>query len=255
MEESGITLGEYVNDQIYYGVKTGFNKAFVIDGAKRAELIAQDSKSTEIIKPLAIGDDVRKWCINYKDKWLIFTRRGINIDAYPAIKTYLAQWRTELEPKPRNWSNSSKWEGRKSGSYKWYEIQDDVAYYAQFGNSKIVFPDIAKESRFTFDTTGAYVNNTLYFIPTDDLYLLGILNSSIIWEYCKERLTVLGDANKGGRLRFFRQFVEKIPIPNASTTEREAISKLVQKCLDAKGVNCKAWEKEISDRVAALYGL
>ncbi|MCC5609686.1 hypothetical protein LC612_23640 [Nostoc sp. CHAB 5834] len=49
--------------------------------------------------------------------------------------------------------------------------------------------------------------------------------------------------------------MNKIPIPNASTTEREAISQLVQKCLDAKGVNCEKWEKEIDERVAALYGL
>jgi hypothetical protein len=51
------------------------------------------------------------------------------------------------------------------------------------------------------------------------------------------------------------RYMSKIPIPNASTTEREAISKLVQKCLDAKGVGCEEWEKEIDDRVAALYGL
>ncbi len=255
MEESGITLGEYVNGQIYYGVKTGFNKAFVIDGAKRAELIAQDSKSTEIIKPLAIGDDVRKWCINYKDKWLIFTRRGINIDAYPAIKTYLAQWRTELEPKPRNWSNSSKWEGRKSGSYKWYEIQDEVAYYAAFDKPKIVYPVIAKESRFALDTKGAFTNDKAFIITVPDLYLLGVLNSSSIWKYLKNLCSVLGDADKGGRLELRAIYISKIPIPNASTTEREAISQLVQKCLDAKGVNCEAWEKEISDRVAALYGL
>jgi predicted kinase len=49
--------------------------------------------------------------------------------------------------------------------------------------------------------------------------------------------------------------MSKIPIPSTSTSEREAISKLVQKCLDAKGVNCEAWEKEIDQRVAALYGL
>ena len=85
--------------------------------------------------------------------------------------------------------------------------------------------------------------------------MLGLLNSSIIWNYCKEKLAILGDANKGGGLRFFRQYVEKLPIPLASDSEKEAISKLVQKCLDAKGVDCEAWEKEIDDRVAALYGL
>jgi hypothetical protein len=52
MERAGVPLGEYVNGRIYYGIKTGFNKAFVIDGAKRAELIAADPRSEEIIKPL-----------------------------------------------------------------------------------------------------------------------------------------------------------------------------------------------------------
>ena len=60
MAAAGITLGEYVNGQIYRGVLTGFNQAFVIDGAKRAELIAKDTKSAEIIKPLAVGADVRE---------------------------------------------------------------------------------------------------------------------------------------------------------------------------------------------------
>jgi hypothetical protein len=143
----------------------------------------------------------------------------------------------------------------RANKQEWYELQQpQMRYTVALNQPKIVFPDIAKESRFTFDTTGAYVNNTVYFIPTDDLYLLGILNSSIIWEYCKERLTVLGDANKGGRLRFFRQVCRKNSHSQRFNYRREGISKLVQKCLDAKGVDCEAWEKEISDRVAALYG-
>jgi hypothetical protein len=85
MAAAGVPLGEYVNGQIYYGIKTGFNQAFVIDGAKRAELIAKDAKSAEIIKPLAVGDDVRKWHIRNKDKYLIVTPIGINIKRYPAL--------------------------------------------------------------------------------------------------------------------------------------------------------------------------
>ncbi len=37
--------------------------------------------------------------------------------------------------------------------------------------------------------------------------------------------------------------------------DKSARAVLVQKCLDAKGVDCGAWEKEIDERVAALYGL
>lgn len=251
MEAAGVPLWKYVKEQIYYGVKTGFNKAFIIDGAKRTELIAQDPKSAEIIKPLAVGDDVRKWKINYQDKWLVFTRRGININTYPAIKAYLTQWQTQLEPKPRNWNVLKEWPGRKFGSYKWYEIQDEVAYYAEFDKPKIIYPVIAKEARFTFDTIGTFTNDKAFIIPSTDLYLLGTLNSSNVWEYiesvCSELL--------GNSLELRSIYMSRVPIPNASNTEREAISKLVQKCLDAKGVGCEAWEREIDERVAALYGL
>jgi hypothetical protein len=86
---------------------------------------------------------------------------------------------------------------------------------------------------------------------SQDFYLLGVINSSCVEKFYAELSTQI----LGGNLRFFRQYVEQIPIPPASDSEKEAISKLVQKCLDAKGVNCEAWEKEIDDRVAALYGL
>ncbi|MEO0967376.1 MAG: TaqI-like C-terminal specificity domain-containing protein [Cyanobacteria bacterium J06639_18] len=247
MEEAGIPLSDYVNGQIYYGVKTGFNKAFVIDGTKRAELIAQDPKSSEIIKPLVVGNDIRKWRINSQDKWLIFTRRGIDIDTYPAIKAHLAQWQKELTPKTDNQQSI----GRKPGKYKWYEIQDEVAYYSEFEQPKIIYPVIAKESRFVFDTKGDFANDKAFIIPISDYYLLGILNSSFVWKYLKSLCSEL----LGKSLELRSIYMNKIPIPNASRTDREIISKLVQKCLDAKGVNCEAWEKEIDDHVAALYGL
>ncbi|BAZ70815.1 hypothetical protein NIES4106_56120 (plasmid) [Fischerella sp. NIES-4106] len=247
MEEAGIPLGEYVNGQIYYGVKTGFNKAFIIDGAKRAELIAKDPKSAEIIKPLVVGKDIRKWHIDYQNKWLILTKRGINIDTYPVIKAHLANWQVQLTPK----ETGKESQGRGRGDYRWYELQASPGDTERFEQAKILFPDIAKKPRFAFDQSGAYTNDTTFTIPIHDFYLLGILNSLSVEEFFIE----LGAQVRGGYLRFKRQYVEKIPIPNASTTEREAISKLVQKCLDAKGVNCEAWEKEIDARVAALYGL
>ncbi len=124
-------------------------------------------------------------------------------------------------------------------------------YVNFFDKPKIVYPEIAKEPRFAFDTKGVFTNNKAYIIAVDDLYLLGVLNSKLVWEYLKITCSEL----LGKSLELRSIYMNKIPIPNASTTEREAISKLVQKCLDAKGVNCEAWEKEISDRVTALYGL
>lgn len=130
-----------------------------------------------------------------------------------------------------------------------------VSRVSTFEEPKIVFPDIAKEARFAFDDNGFYVNDTGFAIPVKDLYLLGVLNSTAAWEYISRTAAVLGDPDRRGRLRLKRAYMEKLPIPNAPATERAVISRLVEKCLDAKGVGCEKWEKEINERVAALYGL
>jgi hypothetical protein len=246
MAAAGIPLGEYVNEKIYYGIKTGLSKVFFIDGAKRAELIAKDAKSAEIIKPLAVGKDIRKWNIDFKDRWLIFTRRGININDYPAIKEYLKQWQLDLMPK----SSSKESRGRKPGSYQWYEIQDNVAYYAEFDKPKIVYQRFQVKPCFAYDTNGIFVNDAVWMIVIDDLYLLGVLNSQSFWQEITRHCTQIQNG-----YQLLRVYLEKAIVPNASESEKEPIIKLVQKCLDAKGVNCEEWEKEIDERVAALYGL
>jgi len=85
------------------------------------------------------------------------------------------------------------------------------------------------------------------------LYLLGVLNSSSVLGFYVELSTQV----RGGYLRFFTQYVEQIPIPDASSADRVAITSLVQKCLDAKGQGPEvaAWEAEINTHVARLYGL
>ena len=241
MEKAGIPLGKYVNGQIYYGVKTGFNTAFVISGQKRAELIAQDPNSAEIIKPLAVGDDVRRWRVESKDKWLIVWKIGMDSYRYNAVWNHLQQWQAELEKR------SDK------GEY-WWELRS-CAYYDAFDKPKIMYPIIGKEPRFAFDKTGAFTNDKAFFIPTDDIYLLGVLNSSSVWSYLKDNCSVIGDAEQGGRLELRGIYVQKIPIPAATPDQKEEIAALVQRCLDAKGVGCAAWEAEIDARVAALYGI
>lgn len=241
MEAAGTPLGEYVGKQIYRGILTGFNTAFVIDSTTRDALIHRDARSAELIKPLAVGDNIRKWRLERRDRWLIVTPIGVDIARYSAIFTHLRQWQTQLE---KRWDKG----------HHWWELRA-CDYYSAFEKPRIVFPDIAKEPRFTYDDSDRYVNNTTYFISTDDVYLLGVLNSPTVWEYCQARLTVLGDADEGGRLRFFRQFVERIPIPDAPASERTAIADLVQRCLDARGVGCGEWEAEIDARVARLYGV
>ena len=187
-------------------------------------MILEDKKSEEIIKSLIIGDDVRNYHIDYEKRYLIFTRRGIDINQYPAVLKYLEQFKTELLPKPTDWKGSD-WKGRKSGIYNWYEIQDTIDYYSEFQKPKIIWPEIAKESRFTFDDQKYFLNAKVFFTPTNDLYLLGLLNSKLIWSFLKNICSVLGDSDKGGRLMLQKIYVEQIPIRTINASDPTDIAR------------------------------
>jgi type I restriction-modification system DNA methylase subunit len=262
MREAGTPLGKYVKGKIYRGILTGFNEAFVIDRCKRDELIAADPASAEIIKPFIKGDDVRKYQINFRERYLIFTRRGIDIDQYPAIKRHLLKWKRELTPK----KNKSDEKGRKPGDYEWYEIQDTVAYWQEFEKPTIIWPDITKGQRFAWDDNGLYPANTIYLIPTDNLCLLGILNSNSLWSFLRSYSANLGESAQ----RLFETYLNEIPIPAVTPSQTKSLTKLVKSRLEltdklreaftAKqkadvGDEIEEVEREIDKIVAGLYGL
>lgn len=215
----GISLKKYVSDKIFYGIKTGFNKAFVIDSKTRSKLIEEDTRSGEIIKPYLAGKDIKRYQEPKSDKFLIFTRRGVNINNYPAIKNHLSQFKTQLLPKPKDWKGE-KWKGRKPGIYKWYEIQDTVDYWQVFESSKILWPGISLDvAAFALDINRYYGNDNNQLIETDDRYLLGILNSKL----SKFILTQICDKVQGGFYRLKIIYIEQIPIKIAKTKAEKGL--------------------------------
>ena len=267
LRKVGKPLGEYVDGKFYYGIKTGLNEAFVIDEATRQRLIAEDPNCAEIIKPWLRGRDLKKWRAEWASLYLIFTRRGTDIELYPAIKRHLEQFRTELEPK----SSENQENGRKPGPYKWFEIQDNIAYFHGFESTKIVYPDIAQEPKFLWDSTGAFLSNTTYFIPSDEPWLVGLLNSQLIWWFYGNLTTFI----RGGFVRYFSQYMTQLPIPPATDEQKAAIEELVQKIVGVKNASkagfdfaqptvrtlsgvegdIPALEAQINRLVYVLYGL
>lgn len=163
------TLKEVYGSPLY-GIKTGLNAAFVIDTATKDRLCIEDPKSSDLIKPFLEGKDLKRWRDEPRDLWLIFTRRGTDIDAYPAIKAHLEKMRDALEPKPKGWKpqdSKDKWPGRKAGSYKWFEIQDTVDYHEQFQRPKVLYPEFCDKPQFQLNESH-YFNNKCYFVPTPD---------------------------------------------------------------------------------------
>lgn len=244
----GKPLGEYVDGKFYYGIKTGLNEAFVIDEETRQRLIAEDPKSVEIIKPWLRGRDMRKWEAQWSGLYIIFTRRGTDIDQYPAIKRYLEQFRVDLVPKITGYEEH----GRKPGPYKWFEIQDNIAYFAEFETSKIVYPDITKSPKFLWDDSNSYLGNTAYFIPTDEMWLVGLLNSKILWWF----YGTITSSIRGGFVRNFSQFLGQLPIPIAVDSQMTLITECVEKILaNPDNPDVPRLEAEIDRLVYELYGL
>lgn len=217
---AGVPLVDYVEGRFYYGIKTGYNEAFVIDGATRARLIKADPKSADIIKPYVRGRDVKRWRIDRPDLWLIFTRRGIDINLYASVKEHLEIYRESLEPQPRGWKPSSSqrfWLGRKAGSYKWFEIQDNVAYWAEFEKRKIFVPEIQSDVNYAVTDDDLYCNNKTSFIVDDEAYFIcGVLNAKVSGWFARQTYP----SKQGGFMEFTQQFVSKTPIARGNSGQR-----------------------------------
>ncbi|PDW04837.1 Eco57I restriction-modification methylase domain-containing protein [Candidatus Viridilinea mediisalina] len=256
MRAAGKPLGEYVGGKFYRGILTGLNDAFVVNQVARDALIAEHPSSAALLKPFLRGRDVKRWRVEETGQYLIKIESSENVThpwsgktaaaaecvfnkTYPAIAAHFAHYRDALIARS------------DQGHYYW-ELRS-CAYWQAFEQPKIVYPDIAKEARFAFREQVAYFGNTAYCIPRTDYYLLAVLNSTPITFFYTE----LSSQVRGGYLRFIYQYVEQLPIPTAPPAEREALAGLAKQCLAAQGQGAQvaAWEAEIDERVARLYGI
>ena len=248
----GAQLGEFVEGRIYCGIKTGLNKAFVIDRYKRDELVDADPRSAEIIKPWLRGRDIKRWKPDWAQRYIVFTRRRIDIDAYPAVRDHLERFRHPtfnangklltkgLEPR-----GGAHW--RKRGAYQWYEVQDTIAYYQELEHPKIVWPDIAREVRFAYDTEASYLDMTCFTIPTESRWLLALLNSDL-GEFLLCQIT---SSLRHGFLRPKRHWMNRLPIVTPAPALRRRLESIAQAGIAGEPVDTD----ELNDIVNHLYNL
>ncbi len=259
LRASGTPLGEYVDGRFYYGIKTGCNEAFVVDRATRDRLIADDPKSADLLKPFLRGRDVKRWRVQPQDLWLIFTRHGTDIEQYPAVKAHLQNYRKRLEPRPKDWKNThpgERWPGRKPGPYKWYEIQDNIAYWQEFQQPKIVVPAIDSRANYAVDLENHFGNDkTSICVAENANFIAATLNSSPLWWYMRK----IAATRQGGFIEFKPMYVATCPIPNIPESEQSPLVELVERILAAKradaSADVSALEREIDRFVYALYNL
>ena len=223
----GVRLKDFVGAGPYRGVTTGLNEAFLIDGSKKRALLEQDPNSAEILKPYLRGQDVARWLPAFADEWMIFTRRGTDIERFPAVKAHLARYRQQLEPKPSAWVGEN-WPGRKPGPYKWHEIQDPIAFHEEFSRAKIYYQEIQYHPSYALDQAGTFGNNKTSFIPSSDLYLLAVLNSPLMWWHNWRFLPHMKDE----ALAPVGYLVEQFPIAKPTAAIRKAAEKAVRRLIE-----------------------
>ena len=248
------------NLNICFGIKTGFNKAFIIDEATREELVTQDPKSTEIIKPLLRGRDIECYHTQWTGLYLVatFPTLNLSINDYPAVKNYLMEFGKErLEQSGKTLADGTK--SRKKTKNKWFETQDQIAYYAEFKKEKIIWKRIGSILRFAYSQHPMLcLDSTCIATGEKVKFLTAVLNSRI----SHYQLFDLAPKTGTGDLIVSVQALEPLlvpPITDANGHLVNQIEKLVDEILVAKTATPDAdvvsLEDEIDRVVYSLYGL
>lgn len=212
--------------QINYGIKTGFNDAFIISTEKRNEILAnckdadERQRTEELIRPILRGRDIKRYGYDWANLWLIATFPSLHydIDKYPSVKQYLLSFGIErLEQTGKTHTvNGTKVKARKKTNNKWYETQDSISYWEDFLKPKIIYPNMTKYMPFVFDDK-KYLTNQKCFIITGKYvaYLTAFFNSSL-FKYCfRDSFPEL----QGGTRELSKIFFDKIPVYDVSEAQ------------------------------------
>jgi len=207
IEAIGIPLKEW-DIQINYGIKTGFNDAFIIDSANRNEILDtcqtddERRRTAEIIRPILRGRDIRRYGYEWADLWLINTHNGvkgslerIHIEDYPAIKQHLDYYWDKIE------SRADKGDTP-------YNLRN-CAYVDEFSKPKIVWGNLNTRGSYAMTPENMFINAPACMIVPGSQYLLAMLNSKVSDYYIRN----LGVVRNGGFFEYKPMFVEQIPVP------------------------------------------
>lgn len=256
IKKNGIPLGEYVNGQIYRGVLTGLNEAFVIDKATRDRLITEDPTCKEIIKPFLAGRDIKRYQQPLAENYLILFKSGISLTWFGNLPED-EMWKHIQIKFPSLAKHLSPFEEKAKirtdqGQY-WWELRACV-YYDEFEKEKIVWPETSFDNQFCYVEQGVYLNKTSFFIPVSDHFLLGLLNSKMAKFYFGSIVSKM----RGGYFSMSKAYVETFIVLSEELINQQIIS-VVDQILKSKRIspsaNTAVLESQIDQLVYQLYDL
>jgi SAM-dependent methyltransferase len=215
------------------GVVTGCNRAFVVDAATAARL------DDPLVRPFLKGRDIAPYRAT-PERFVLLVDHGEELDDHSSIAAHLGQFRDELMPRPAD--HHGEWAGRKPGTYRWWELQDPVGALAASDQPRLVYQDIQTGPACALIPGGVVPDTTVWILPTQDRYLLAVLNSSLYGWYATQRFPPA----LNGSVRPKLHYIQKLPIAPGS----DHIRRLVERRLAGELI-----DREIDDAVLDAYEL
>jgi type I restriction-modification system DNA methylase subunit len=237
--------------EINYGIKTGYNEAFIIDQAKRDELVAADAKGAEIIRPILRGRDIRAWVPSWEGWYLINTHNGIKaknippVDVendYPAI---YAWFKIHEKQMAKRYDKGDHWSNLRN-----------LAYLEEFDQPKIMYPNMTNSLPFIYDKEDHYFCNDKAFIITGEnlAYLSSIFNSPLFRFFFKDNFPELLGNSYEVRATFFEKIPIKPPVPEQEWLfERLADYIITAKNTEGLGAAALFFQQLVNGLVYELY--
>lgn len=271
INEYGTALSDW-DLKINFGIKTGFNEAFLIDEATKNRLIKEGKNSGKIIKRLIRGREVEKYEANFQNTYLIFIPKGYTIkrnlpkddvnyvsepmprygsmefedawywlkENFPAVAKHLLPFKTSSEKR------------QDKGDY-WWELRA-CDYYDNFEKPKLIWKRIGSQLRFSYDESGTYTLDSTCIATGKHLkYLVGVLNSKLI----ENELNRFAPKTGTGDLIISVQALSPLQIPIPTLEQEEKFNALVDKIISQKqqGEDTKDYENQIDKLVYQLYDI
>ena len=202
LQKNSVSLDEYTKGGIKFGIKTGLNKAFIIDKNTKENILKKDPKSAELIKPYTQATDIKAWHLENKGDWFFINtgfKTEISANNYRGVYDHLKQFEQELI-------------ARSDKGKTPYNLRA-CDYYEEFEKPKIIYIHTAINPHFYYDTEIFFINNNAYIISNSDLFLSAWLNSAVFSFYKKLIFPAFGDAATDGRVRLNADKMANVPIP------------------------------------------
>lgn len=246
VQNKSVSLNSFIENKIFSGIKTGLNKAFVLDKTVADKL--KETESFEWVKNYAKSTSISKYELTEKEEFLLFVPWDFELESFPSVKKHLSSFKEELLARPEV----------KEGRHPWFSLSRYASdYWKEFLKPKLIYIHTAKYHEFYLDLENRFINNSCYAIISDNKYLFFYLNSKLFNWFKRIKFVAYGDADEAGRVKLDSNKMVTVPIKEISQSDLKYFENKYEEIQKRLAVNksVRDIEEEVDSKLCHLYKL